>query len=141
MIFEPFSRARHGGWVKENVECVFCDDMRGVIAIRDEFIVGAMIADSWTYTSVQVHNAITDPICFKHGIHIKFADYVFNTCGRSQMIGLVPSDNKKALKLNLHYGFKEVTRLPDAYRDGVDYVIMRLLKSECKYLTTMSEAA
>ncbi len=141
MRFESFSRARHGGWVKEHVECVFCDDMTGIIAVRGDTIVGAMIADSWTYSSVQVHNAIIDPMCFKHGMHIKFADYVFNTVGRSQMIGLVPADNAKAIKLNLHYGFTEVVRLPDAYRVGVDYIIMRLLKSECKYLTQLSEVA
>ncbi len=141
MTFEPFTFEQHARWVKEHVQCVFCEDTRGIIAIRDDAIVGAMIADSWSVNSAQAHYAVLDPLCFKHGMHVKFLDYVFNTAGRSQLIGLTPSNNEKAIKINRHFGFTQIARLPDAFSDGVDYLVMRLLKSECKYLTPMREAA
>ena len=64
----------------------------------------------------------------------EFCYYVFVTCGKEQMIGVVPATNEKALKFDKHIGFKEVVRIPDGFDHGVDYVVMTYLKSECKYI-------
>jgi hypothetical protein len=46
----------------------------------------------------------------------------------------VPSNNEKALKLDRHIGFKEVARIPNAVAEGVDYIVMCMEKSECRWL-------
>jgi len=141
MKFVPFNFQDHGEWVKNTIKLVFCDDTKGIVAIKDGAFVGAMMADSWTHNSVQVHIAVLDPMCFKHKMHYEFSEWVFNTCGIKQMLGIVPANNEKAIKLDKHFGFKEVARLPDAYADGVDYIILRYDRDECKYLSKQEEAA
>jgi hypothetical protein len=122
-------------YVKTLIEAVICDDTKGIVAERDGRRVGAVLFDSWTLNSVQVHIGIEDPLVFKHGLHREVCVYAFLTCGTKMMLGLVPSNNAKAIKLNTHFGFEEVARIKDALEDGVDYIIMQLNKSECKYLT------
>lgn len=134
MQFVPFDLYRHGAWVKELLHPVFCEDTKGIVAIRDGVPVGVMLGDSWSRNSVNVHIGIVDPLVFKHKMHYEFCEYVFHTCDRGQMLGLVPADNEKALKLNKHFGFREVYRIKDGYDVGVDYVVMQYTKEECKYL-------
>ena len=121
------------GWVRHHIQCVLCEDTRGIVAERDGKIVGAMIADSWTENSCQVHNGILDPLAFKAGLHAEFARYVFGECGRKMMLGLTPANLPKAIKLNAHYGFTEFTRIPEGYADGVDYIVYRMTSNECPY--------
>jgi hypothetical protein len=92
------------------------------------------VFDSWSPNSVQCHQAVTDPLVFKHGFHRMAADYVFNRAGRNLMIGLTPSDNEAAIKLNEHYGFREAWRVPDGYDKGVDYIVYMMHRDECPYL-------
>jgi hypothetical protein len=115
--------------------CQVCADSTGIIAERDGKIVGVVMFDNWSYSAAQVHIKIEDPLVFKHGMHYEVCRYVFLHAGREQMIGLVPANNKKALKLDKHFGFKEIFRLEDGYKVGEDMVIMRMTKDECQYLT------
>ena len=119
--------------VKWHVDCVLCEDTRAIAAERDGRLVAAFILDSWTENSVQCHQMVLDPFVFKHGFHKETAEYVFTQADRKYMIGLTPSDKPKAIKLNKHYGFKEVYRLPDGVKDGVDYVVMTMHRDECPY--------
>ena len=128
-------------WLREHIKCVLCEDTRGIVSERDGAVVGMMVADSWTENSCQVHSAVTDPLAFKHGLHVEFAEYVFGASGRRQMLGLVPSDNAKAIKINEHYGFTEFARVPDAVRDGVDYIVMRMTAEDCRYYQEKLHAA
>jgi hypothetical protein len=120
-------------WVRENIQCVICEDTRGVVAERSGKIVSAFVADSWTENSVQCHQAVLDPMALKAGIHREFARYVFGEAGRKVMIGLTPSDRPKAIRLNEHYGFTEAYRLKDGVRDGVDYIVMTMTAEQCRY--------
>ena len=128
-------------WLRNNIKCVLCEDTKGIVAERDGVIVGMMVADSWTENSCQVHQAVADTLAFKHGLHIEFAEYVFGVAGRKMMLGLTPSDNAEAIKLNEHYGFTEFTRVPDAVRDGVDYIVYRMTAADCLYYEEKEHAA
>ena len=122
-------------YVKELVQCVLCEDTQGIVAERDGKRVAVVVFDSWAHTSVQVHIGVEDPLVFKHGMHREVCVHAFLVAGRKMMIGLVPGNNAKALKLNKHFGFYEVARIEDGYDEGIDYVVMRLDKHNCKYLT------
>lgn len=135
MRFEPFSFEKHGSWVKRNIQCVFCEDTRGIMAIReDDTIAGGVILDSWAHNSCQVHLGAETPLVWKHGLHKEVFNYVYNTCDKDVIFGLTPADNAKARKFNAHIGFKEICTVPEAYKPGVDYVAFYLHKDDCKYL-------
>ena len=142
ITFAPLQREMgHLTWLKTHVKCVICEDTKGIVALRDGVIVAMMIADSWTENSCQVHNAVTDPLVFKHGLHVEFAEYVFGFAKRKMMLGLVPSNNEKAIKIDLHYGFQEIARIPNAISDGVDYIVMQMTADECPYYQEKAHAA
>ena len=132
--FTPFTFNAHGKWIKNTIQCVFCDDTNGIVALRDGKPVAACICDNWTDTSVNVHFVIEDKMVLRHGLFEEFAYWVYITCGRDLMIGNVAADNVKALKLDKHIGFQELARIPDAYKQGVDVVLLTLHRKDCKYL-------
>lgn len=110
------------------VPVVLCADTAGIVAERDGELIGVMLGDNWTPTSVQVHQGVSDRAAFRAGLHIEFARWVFEVGGRRIMWGLTPADNTLALRVNTTYGFREVCRLPDALDEGRDLVIMQLTR-------------
>lgn len=136
LAFREFSGVHDWGWCCEQVPILRVEDTAGIMAIDEDTdtTVGACIMDNWTANSVQTHFMITSPMVLKHGfIQIMF-DFVFNHHGKKYMYGLVPGNNEKALKLNAHMGFTEKCRMPEAFAENVDYVLMELTKQNCKYL-------
>jgi hypothetical protein len=121
-------------WMKQHVGCVLCEDTRGLIAVRNGVTVGGFIADSWTETSCQVHQAILDPLCLRT-LPREFCRYVFMECDRKLMLGPTPSDNLKAQRINEKYGFRVVARFPDALKDGVDIIMYQMDRATCRFLT------
>jgi len=135
-----YFRAFHGptdwGWVNAQVGILQVEDTSGIMAIDTDTneTVGACICDNWTNNSVQSHFMVSSSMVLKHGFVEECFDYIFNACERKYMYGFVPGNNTKALCLNKHMGFTELLRLPEAYADGVDYVVMELKRENCKYL-------
>ncbi len=120
----------------EHVPLKRVEDTTGIVCV--DLDTGAPAAlcvmDNWTHTSVQVHWVIIDPMALRHGFLEECFDYVFNQAERDLMIGLVPSDNAKSLKLAKHADFTELYRVQDAIKFGVDTVIIALRKRDCSRL-------
>jgi hypothetical protein len=101
------------------------EDMKGIIAVSDEGEPEAgCILNNWTYNAVFCHMWIDNPMVIKHGFFKEIGNYVFNICEKNVMIGMVPSDNDEALRLNKHIGFRETHRIKDGHSIGIDYVVM-----------------
>jgi RimJ/RimL family protein N-acetyltransferase len=129
-------------WAKNRTRAILCEDTQGIMAYDDKKFVACAIFDSFTVDACNVHWAITNPFVLRRGFLTEICDYLFNTRGRERIFGLVPSDNRKALKLDAHIGMREVARVPDAYAKGVDYIVMRMDKSDCRWLSKeLKEAA
>ena len=90
--------------------------------------------DNWTKSSCQVHIAIDNPFCIKAGFLSEAARHIHIACNRKYIFGLVPANNVKAYLFDLKIGFKEVARIPDAFAEGVDYIIVRMSKEENPWL-------
>ena len=60
--------------------------------------------------------------------------YAFETLGRERLIGIVNSNNEKAMVYDKHLGFEELTRIEGAHDEGGDIVIFSMTKEQCKYL-------
>ena len=144
----PHFRALYGpydwGWINQQVPILQVEDTCGIVMIdldKNE-TVAACVLDNITPNSVQAHFMISTPLALRHGFLEECFDYIFNVEDKKFIFGMVPGDNEKALKFNKHLGFVERVRLPEAFKDGVDYVVMELAKENCKYLPdTVKEAA
>ena len=121
------------GLLKEHVQCVWCEDTKGIVAERDGEPVAAYVFDNWSRNSVQCHQWVSDPLVFKAGLHKVAADYIYGACGKGLMVGLVPSDNEKAAKLNEHYGFRLEHVVRDGYDKGLDYLVYTMRAEDCPY--------
>lgn len=135
IYFKPLTTKPEWDWMFALCNMIRCEDSQGVVGYDEKgnLQCGAVF-DSFTNDACSVHLAILNPMVIRHGFLDELARHLFVTCKRQRIFGLVPSNNAKALKLNKHLGWREVARIPDAIRLGVDYVVMRMDKEECKWL-------
>lgn len=126
----------HIEWITERANLIPISDVRGIAAESDTGeILGVCAMDTWTDGSVRLHIAIDNPVCMKNYIMIKEVfNYIFNTAGRLTAVGFVPGNNEKALRFDKKLGFKELARIKDGCRKGVDTVILELRKDDCKWI-------
>jgi len=129
------------GYVKRITTVSVSADTRGIIALNEENTPqGVVLFDQFTETACTAHIAITNPMALR-GLHIEAFTYAFKQVGKRMILGPVESNNEKALKLNKHLGFTEIARIKDAYAEGVDMIVLQLLREDCKYITELKEVA
>ena len=133
MIIRQMNYQGDWHWVCGYLNMSLSDNTTGLVAEDDGRILAAMVCENWTENSVQCHFIVEDKKALKHGFHYECARYVFSIGDREKMIGIVPSDNEKALKLDRHFGFEELVRIKDAFKKGTDAVIMELHRDNCPY--------
>jgi len=121
-------------WVKAHVDCVLCEDSKGIVAERDGETVGVVILDSWAPNSCQVHLGATTPLVWKHGLHKEVFRYVFEVCGREMILGLTPANNRTALRFNKHMGFRQTYVIKDGFAPGIDYIVHEMRRDECRWI-------
>lgn len=123
------------------IHCIPMPDTRGVVAFgEDGGILACGVADTFSFTGCQVHLWINNPLVIRHGFLNEIFHYIFVTCDRLVIVGMVPGNNSKALRFNRHLGYTEVARIPDGFNFGVDYVIMQMKREECRFIR-LEEAA
>lgn len=132
MNFHPLYR-QDLEMMPEATRPTWCEDSRGIIAERNGEALAICVFDSWTWNSCMIHIWIGNPFVLKNGFAEEVFNYVFGMCDRNLIVGATPSDNKKALKFIKHIGFKELTRIKDGDRVGVDLVITEMRKESCRY--------
>ncbi len=135
MTFKPLTEQREWEWFKSRTHVLQCEDSQGVVAHEQGRIAAVCVIDSFSPDSCNVHLAIDSPIVIRHGFLHEICRHVFFTCNRNHFFGMVPSNNARALKFNEHIGMYEVARIPDGVGTGTDYVILRMDKSECRWIT------
>ena len=134
MRFHSMAHDHEWAWFKQKTHTIRCEDSQGLVVYNDKHEIQAMcVADSFTGASCNVHFAIDNPMVLRHGFFEEIAEHCFRRMGCKQIFGLVPSNNEKAIKLDKHIGFTELTRIPDAIADGVDTVVLRLKRDECRW--------
>jgi len=123
-------------WMRKRAKPIRCEDTQGIVAYDTDTgeILACCACDSFTKTSCATHMAIKDPRVLRHGFLQAIAYHLFVVCDRTNVIGLVPAINAKALRFNEHIGFREIARIPNGLDEGVDYVIMQMTRDECKWL-------
>lgn len=131
--FRPLD-AYYWPWVHAMTGAVASQQLRGIVAVRGEEPIAAAVFDGWSFNACQAHIVVDDPMVLRHGFLEEIFHYVFNTCDKGVLIGVTPGDNDKALKFNKHVGLRELYRVEDGYKVGIDYVVQELRKENCKWL-------
>jgi hypothetical protein len=133
--FKAMDRQEEWDWIWERAYPLRTIDTQGIVAYDGNGKICAMVVmDSWTPSGCQTHFAIDNPMAIKAGLFQQVAIHIHVTAGRRYIFGLIPADNEKAHKFDLKMGFKEVARVPDGYREGVDYIVVRLAKEDNPWL-------
>jgi hypothetical protein len=95
-------------------------------------IAGIVGFDHWTPTCVQMHVALSSPGSCRELLAESFR-YAFEMTGRQVAIAIVQGASR-AYRLAIHVGFREIARVKDGARAGVDLVFIELRKTECRWL-------
>ena len=121
-------------WIKLRASPVLCEDTDGIVAERDGELVAAAVFDSFSENSCLSHIVIEDPFVLRHHF-LNFAfQLAFTAKGVGVVTGLTPADNKEALRFNRKIGMREVYRIRDGYKKGVDFVLQEMREEECRWL-------
>jgi hypothetical protein len=138
VAFDPYT---HLGYVRSVLSVPISSSTRGLIAIDSSGKPqGVVILDNWAENSVMGHIAIQHPMAMRK-LPFEALDHVFNTCQKGMFIGIIPGDNPKSLKFHTHLGFEEIFRIKDGWSVGVDYIMVQLLRENCRYTQKMKEVA
>lgn len=130
-------------WMRERTSLLRVEDTRGIVAYEDNdgSILAACVADSFGVDNCNVHICIGNPLVIRRGFLNEIARWLFIDCGRTRILGLVPSNNERARRFDEHIGFTEIARVPNAVADGVDYIVMEMHRDTCRWLPAQKEAA
>ena len=83
----------------------------------------------------QIHVAMAKGFHFTpRALLTEVFDGAFNRFNVAKLIGIVNSLNVKAMRYDLHLGFKEEHRMVGMHDDGGDLVILSMSRTDCKYL-------
>ena len=121
-------------WVVKEASPVLCEDTEGIVAVRGDKLLAAAVFDSFSANSCLSHVIIKDPMVLRHGFLEVGFKLVFEVRNRRLLTGLTPADNLEALRFNKRIGFREVYRIPEGYKVGIDYVLQEMRKDECRWL-------
>lgn len=104
--------------------------------VEDGKVLGGVIFHNYTGAggSVTIHSAGSETIPWttRDFFWVMF-DYAFNQMHVKRVYGPVPSNNERALKLDLKLGFKIVTSLPDVFPDA-DLIMLSMVREDCRWL-------
>lgn len=114
------------GWVTQHVPMKRVEDTCGIIAVDLDTneTVAAAIFDNILRNSVQASLIVSNSIVLRHGFLEAASDYAYSYLNAEWMYALVAEINAKAVRLNKRLGFLEKMRMPDAYGDGIDFIVM-----------------
>lgn len=121
------------GYIADKTGAVLTPAARGVMAVRKGEIVGMVAFDGWTDNSVVVHMAAEFPAVWRRLLPAA-CRYAFIQSGRGVVLGSVRASNVAALKLDMHFGFREIARVRDGYAVGDDMVLIEMRREECRWL-------
>jgi RimJ/RimL family protein N-acetyltransferase len=102
--------------------------------IKDGEILWAAVYDHYEKGgSIQVHIAIDDPKVVTRRAISQVFEYPFNQLGVKKLIGIVNSENIKALAFDLRLGFQIEHVIYDAYDMG-DMYILTMTPDQCRWI-------
>lgn len=109
-------------------------DMKGLVQTRNGVITAAVIFDTFTTHNCWMHVASdgSKKWLTRHALHETFK-YIFITAGLARVTVWVEETNYPSRAFVVALGFTMEAVLSKAGRDGVDVLIYRMFRQECRY--------
>jgi L-amino acid N-acyltransferase YncA len=125
-----------GIWVMQRVGGLFNHITDQCIALhRDGRIRGGVVYTGFLHASIMLHMAGSEDNWATRDFLWMVFDYAFNQLGVRKLVGLVPSNNTRAISVDLRLGFRLEGRLTEMLTDPhEDLLILTMLKRDCKWL-------
>lgn len=120
-------------WLEERTGAVLTRGARGIAAVDESGVRGVVAFDGWTPNAVQAHMAVDTPVAWRALLRPVFA-YPFEECGRKLMLGIIPADNARSVRMTERLGFRLAYRVADGWADGVDLLCYEMRRDECRWL-------
>lgn len=122
----PFYGPADWGWVTQYVPMKRVEDTCGIVAVDLDTneTVAAAIFDNLLRNGAQTTLIVRDSIVLRHGFLEAAYNYLFGYLNAEWSYVLIAEINTKSLRLCRRLGFREKMRMPDAYGDGVDFIVM-----------------
>jgi RimJ/RimL family protein N-acetyltransferase len=110
------------------------EDFKGIVQLRDHKVIAAAGYDNFNGQNIFGHIASdgSGKWLTRHFLHETFK-YPFVTCGCQRMSVWVEADNYASRRFTTNLGFTAEAVLEKAGRGGVDVIIYRMFRSECRY--------
>ena len=134
---------RDWDWVKKYVPLLRVEDTCGMIAVNEETgeRVGAVVLDNFLNNSCQATIILRSPMVLRHGFLETCFDAIYNGFGKDYIYCLVAATNTKSLRLCERLGGIEQMRIKDGFKQGVDFIVLEIHKSRCKFYSENKRAA
>ncbi|CAM8655133.1 GNAT family N-acetyltransferase [Sphingobium cupriresistens] len=122
-------------WAEQQLGVRFFEDARAIGWGNDTAIRAVAIYERWSGNDCCVH-LVSDgqPGWLARPFLAAGFHYPFVTAGLRRITGLVPANNDRAIRLNQHFGYREEGCLRHGVSDGVDLIIMGMLREECRFI-------
>lgn len=138
MIVTPQNQKEYlvlAGFLQNYAGVQFSNDLRLIGWVVDDQIHLVVGLNGFIGKVCQMHVAMAPGHEFSPRAML---DFVFKTAFITldcwKVLGVVNSNNVKAMKYDLHLGFREVLRFPRMHDDGGDIVLLEMNADECKYI-------
>lgn len=123
------------GWLEQRAHCVLTPKAKAIAVVDGAGRICAMAAyDAITRGSCEMHFALDTPHAGRALLGAAF-DYPFKDLGLCVLLGMIPADNTKSLRLAQHLGFRETYRVRSGWTESVDLVIHEMRRDECRWLS------
>ncbi len=124
----------HGHWIARATNSVYSPNVETVVSRSENgLFMGGVIFSNYTGTSVCIDVAGRKPNWVNRDLLWMTFAYPFYQLKCKVLIGRLASTNKKAIRFDLHVGFREIARIPGAVPEG-DLIILVMYREECKWL-------
>ena len=122
-------------WAQGQLGIAFFNDARAIGWGAVDDIRAVAVYERWTGNDCCVHLVSDNRAGWlsRTFIHAGF-HYPFAIAGLRRITGLVPASNTRALRLNLHFGYRREGVLRHGAEDGGDIVVMGMLREECRFI-------
>ena len=113
----------------------FRSDAKTIGLERDGELVAVVVFDNFCETDCNMHIASDGTASWmSKSLLLSAFAFPFTQLGLLRVTGLVPSDNKLALKFDEHLGFVREGFHPKAGPGGKDLVSLGLLRENCRFV-------
>lgn len=103
--------------------------------VSEDNVVIAVGIDGWLGKTAQIH------VAFAEGWHYPPREmlravfkHCFDHCKLEMLLGVVNSNNERAMRFDRHLGFRVLHTLPGMHDDGGDILLLGMHRKECRYL-------